>query len=134
MFETPKFDAGSMVLTLFAIPPAQRKAALSNMYNSLKPGARFVLIDPIPSLNNSSDGKTFLREIVKNAYQNNTDLTALDLAILTAKNAHNLLKTEFLGPQAQRALGESVGFKAIGTQQSVYYGIATMTVFEKPGP
>jgi ubiquinone/menaquinone biosynthesis C-methylase UbiE len=132
MFKNQKFDAASMVLTLFAVPSSQRQKALQNIYDSLEPGGRFVLIDPIPKVGDPSAGRKFLREIVKNAYKNNTDLTAADLAILTAKNAHNLLKTDFLTAEQQRAMGEAAGFKMIGRQEPAYYGICTMTVFEKP--
>jgi SAM-dependent methyltransferase len=132
LYKGQKFDAASMVLTLFAIPPAQRAKALKNIYDSLEPGAKFVLVDPLPVFSDKKVARRFLQDIITSAYKNNTDLTALDISVLVANNAHNLFKTEFLTAEEQKAMGESVGFKAIGDGRSVYYGIANMQVFEKP--
>ncbi len=132
MFPIEQYDAASMVLTLFAVPTAQRKTALQNIYNSLKPGAKFILIDPVLQANDAATGRQFLKEIVRSAYRNNPDLTALDVAILTAKNAHSLFKTDFMTPAEQQSFVEAVGFRHLTTSQPVYYGIANMQVFEKP--
>ncbi len=132
MFPPQQFDGGSMVLTLFAIPTAQRKQALQNIYNSLKPGAKFVLIDPVTKISDPAVGKIFLKEIVRNAYQNNPDLSALDVALLTAKNAHQLLKINFMESEQQQSIVESVGFRHVAAPHPVYYGYASMQVFEKP--
>ena len=132
MFRGQQFDGASMVLTLFAIPPSQRKAALKNVFESLAPGARFVLMDPIPKANTADEGRLFLRTIVSNAWQNNRELTALDVAILTAKNAHGLLKIDFLSPETQKEMAEEVGFRAVAGPEIGYYGLVNMQIFEKP--
>jgi len=127
-----KFDAASMVLTLFAVPPNLRKQVCRNIYDSLEPGSRFVLIDPVPKVNDPAAGRIFLEEIVKAAYRNNPELNVLDVAILAVKNGHGLLQISFNSPAEQKALVESVGFRAVSEPEAMYYGITSMQVFEKP--
>ncbi|MBY0372271.1 GNAT family N-acetyltransferase [bacterium] len=125
-----QFDGISSVLTMFALPETQRLPAFNLMSNQLVPGGTMTYIDPTPEFKRNP--REFLRTLVKDAYKNNEDLTALDVALLTVFNMGDFQKIHFLDPHEQRNLGIAAGLTPIGPSQPVYYGFANMTVFQKP--
>jgi putative acetyltransferase len=131
LLDGQQFDGSSWVLTLFALPKNERAQALRLTADRLFPGGKSVLIDPLPAVS-GADGTTFLRQIIASAYRNNEELNALDVALLTAMNVHGLFRIDFMTAAEQTALGRSAGLEPVGAAQPVYYGIASMQVFEKP--
>jgi putative acetyltransferase len=127
-----KFDGVSIVLTLFAVPSGEREQALRIVAEHVNPGGTVTLVDPVPSVGTAANAKSLIQLVVATAFRNNEELTALDVAILTAMNMHNLLKTEFLSAEQQTQLGQKVGLVPCGPAKPIYYGIASMQVFEKP--
>ncbi len=127
------FDGGTMVLALFTVPLNERPIGLANSYDSLRPGGVLSFVDPVDKLHEPAIARQLLENVVKSSYRNNPDLTYLDVAILAVKNAQQLLQksTQFMDPSQHRHMIQQAGF-VVGSQQPIYYNIATMIKATKP--
>lgn len=132
LLDGKRIDGASIVLTLFTLPAAERKQVLRLMAERINPGGTLVLVDPVPNAGTAQNAIAIMQTVMKSAFRNNEELTALDVAIVTAMNMHSLLKTDFLSAEQQTKLGEEVGLIPVGSPKNVYYGIANRQVFEKP--
>lgn len=129
---TQKFDGAVMNNVLYAISSKEAKlAVLKRIFNSLKPGAPFVLSDilnlSLPEL------QTGLAGTAASAVANGAPATEYDIALAGKVNFDVLVKYSslFMSTEELKALVREAGFKINGWYSS-YNGTATFLYMTKP--
>lgn len=129
-----RLDGAVMNNVLFVLPEEKRRTVLETVYNALSPGKKFILSDPRPIIQNSSqEWQKRLTKVITSALKNSY-LTEYDIALYAYIN-HQLLMGEsppILSLGRLIALAKSIGFEVERIEPGANYDISNFLVLKKP--
>jgi SAM-dependent methyltransferase len=128
-----RFDGALMNNVLYAIPKEKRLALLKKILGELKPGARFVISDPVRSLQTNPEAiRKLLKDVFHSSVTNGSPMTEFDFAFFGFLNIKFLMGGGvFLTPTEITQLAEKAGFQVESIEPS-YYGAAALAVLRRP--
>lgn len=130
-----KGDGGVMNNVLYNMQTTREKVnLLKKVRSQLKPGARFVLNDPLPKGQNEAELKNWLASLADSATRNGSPLTEYDIAFLSEINRSQLTRGNipFSTPKELINIAQQAGFVLVEGPLETYGGLVTSLVLEVP--